>query len=475
MKNDTRGVVPLIGTILLFGLLVIGLSMFQSTIVPQQNAEVEFNHNERVQGDMVEFRDTVVNIGSNPYDESTDASATLGTHYPFRVLTINPAPAAGTVSSESLSENIIITKEDGSELLNESTNTIQYEPQYREYQSAPTTTIEHTLIYNSFSDTNQNITRSGEHIFQNDRVVIPLLAGEFSETDVERVSVTLEAENPVAEDVSENVTITLPTAVPELWIEEVDRRGDKFQVVGEPTDYIGESYVKIEANISTYEVQNVNIGEVEFETPEGPIRFVPGEEPTNVNHTEVHNKDDFSDEVLEVPPGNNFGPEEGNNEDINYLFESYDIGGNISNDGDLTLTSTRGEIRVGDTGSVINGFNLKFNATGPDGSINVDGATIETTDSPGGGGPPGGGGAGSNSIEFIATGDISAVSTQMETSGDITIKSKEGSIDLTNSTITSTGSNRDVTISAKKDIIITDSDISGGNVEINSEDGEVID
>lgn len=476
MKDDTRGVAPLIGVILLFGMLIIGLSMFQSSIVPQQNAEVEFNHNERVQGDMVEFRDTIVNVGSNPYDESTEASATLGTQYPFRVLTINPPPAFGTVSTESLEGNIIITNKSGTELANKSTNTIQYEPQYREYTSAPTTTIEHTLIYNSFSETNQNITRSGEHIFQNDRVVIPVLAGEFSETDVDRISVSLSAESPQIEGVSENVTIRLPTAVPEIWIEEVDQRGDKFQLVNEPSDYIGEDYVEIEANVSSYELQNVDVGEVEFEAPDGPIRFVPGGKPIAVNHTQVHDIEDFANEVLEIPSGTDFGPEEGNNQDINYLFESYNIGGNLSNDGDLTLTSTRGQIQVGDSGSVINGFNLKFNATGPDGSINVDGATIKTTNSPGGGGGPGGGGAGSNSIEFIATGDISAVNTQMETPGDITIESKEGSIDLTNATITSTGGNRDITITAKKDITITDSDISsGGDIEITSIDGEVVD
>jgi len=470
MKHDTRGVVPLIGVILLFGILVIGLSMFQATIVPQQNAEVEFNHNERVQGDMVEFRDTIVNIGSNPYDESTEASATLGTQYPFRVLTINPAPAPGTVSSQPPDDNIVITKTSGDELANKSTNNIQYEPQYREYTTAPTTTIEHTLIYNSFAEVDENITRSGEHIFQNDRVVIPLLKGEFSETDVERISVSLSSGNRIVEDVSENVTIRLPTAVPEIWIEQVNQRGDNFQLVGESSDYIGENYVKIEANITAYELQTVDVGDVEVD---GPIRFVPGEEPTVVTHSEINRIEDFANETLVIPEGDDFVPEEGSEEDdgennqgedVIYEFNEYQIDGNIQTSEQIELTATEGEINFGSEGSAISGRELEFVARGENGGINVDGANIETT-----GGSTGQGTVG---IRFDTTGSISAVDTTMESDGTIEILA-DGSIDLSGADIL-VDENNDVIIDAGGSIDITDANINitgNGDVTVNASEG----
>jgi len=470
MNDDTRGVAPLIGAILLFGMLVMGLTMFQSTIVPQQNAEVEFNHNERIQGDIVEFRDTIVNVGSHPRTDSTEASATLGTTYPFRAITINPPPVVGTVSSEPIDENVIIQDEDGEELANESTNTIQYNPQYREYTSAPTTKIEHTLIYNSFTESDENITRSGQHIFQNDRVVIPLLKGEFSETDVERISVTFSTNEVEEESDFEQLNITLPTAVPELWIEEVNQLGDDFQLVGEPSDYVGEDHVKIEANVSVYVLPEIDTGEIEVEVPDGPIRFVPGEEPTAVNHSEINRIDDFRNESLFIPKGEDFVPEEGSEEDdgennqgeeVIYEFRDYEIDGNIQTSEEIELTATEGEIEFGSEGSAISGRTLEFIARGDNGGINVDGANIETT-----GGDTGQGTVG---IGFDTTGDISAVDTTMESEGTIEILA-DGSIDLSGAEILVDGNN-DVIIEADESVDMTNANITitgNGEVEINS-------
>ena len=53
IRADERAVSEQVGMILLFGFLVVSMSMYQATIVPQENGAVEFRHGERVRADMV--------------------------------------------------------------------------------------------------------------------------------------------------------------------------------------------------------------------------------------------------------------------------------------------------------------------------------------------------------------------------------------------------------------------------------------
>ena len=42
--GDDRAVAPVLGVILLFGIAAIGLSVWQTTVIPSQNADTEFKH-----------------------------------------------------------------------------------------------------------------------------------------------------------------------------------------------------------------------------------------------------------------------------------------------------------------------------------------------------------------------------------------------------------------------------------------------
>ncbi|TKX42811.1 hypothetical protein EXE50_12435 [Halorubrum sp. ARQ200] len=42
--DDNRAVAPVIGVVILFGFLILALSLYQVEIVPQQNAETGFKH-----------------------------------------------------------------------------------------------------------------------------------------------------------------------------------------------------------------------------------------------------------------------------------------------------------------------------------------------------------------------------------------------------------------------------------------------
>jgi len=231
-EKDKRGVAAIVGFVFLFGILVIGLSIYQGAVVPQQNAEIEFNHNERVEGDIVTVRDTLHNVGSDDDLSSQNTPVTLGAQYPERWIAINPPAPTGTLSTTDTARTVEIEAEDGEQETFE-TRTLRYEPNYAAYDKAPNTVIEHTLVYNDFENTDLIVER--ETLFQDGEVTLPLIEGEFSKTDSGTVSVrTVASEKRPATDIFElsgddEVNITLPTDVPDLW-EDVDQERDDVSV-----------------------------------------------------------------------------------------------------------------------------------------------------------------------------------------------------------------------------------------------------
>jgi len=218
-KQDTRGVSSLIGFILLFGILIIGLSLYQSAIVPQQNAEIEFDHNERVQGDIITVRDGLNNVGANSELRSQNIPVTLGAQYPARWIAINPVAPTGTISTADAEKTVRFEAGGGEETFE--TRVVRYEPNYAEYVEPPNTVIEHTLIYNEFDQADLLVER--ETLFQSNGLTVPIIEGTLSKTSSGTVSVRTVADNkqPATEildvDDDEEVTITLSTGVPEMW------------------------------------------------------------------------------------------------------------------------------------------------------------------------------------------------------------------------------------------------------------------
>ena len=51
-RDDTREVSQVIGAVFIFGILVVAFSGYQAFVIPNQNAETEFNHYGDVKDDM---------------------------------------------------------------------------------------------------------------------------------------------------------------------------------------------------------------------------------------------------------------------------------------------------------------------------------------------------------------------------------------------------------------------------------------
>ncbi|MFC6788135.1 hypothetical protein ACFQFD_19860 [Halobaculum halobium] len=87
-----------IGAVILFGFLIVA-STYQATVVPDQNREVEFLHNQEVQTDMVELSASVAATGRT--GSAAPATVKLGTRYPSRTFFVNPPPASGRLDGSA--------------------------------------------------------------------------------------------------------------------------------------------------------------------------------------------------------------------------------------------------------------------------------------------------------------------------------------------------------------------------------------
>jgi hypothetical protein len=95
-----RAVSEVVGTVLLFGFLVIAFSVYQGIVIPEQNQTAEFEHNLAVQKSVQELRNAVRRTASLGAEESV--TLTLSASYPNRFLAVNPGGSVGVLQTESL-------------------------------------------------------------------------------------------------------------------------------------------------------------------------------------------------------------------------------------------------------------------------------------------------------------------------------------------------------------------------------------
>ncbi|SFG43960.1 PA14 domain-containing protein [Halopelagius inordinatus] len=222
-RDDERAVTVQIGAVLLLGFVVISMSMYQATVVPDQNEEIEFQHNQQVHDEFTSLRGALVESASGP--TTRPAELTLGTRYPSRTFFVNPGVASGSLRTRELGTftvSNVATREDETDdyvsgSLKFSTESLAYTPNYNRRQEAPTTVYENTVAYNRF-DSGYNGTLSGQSLV-NGRTLSPvLLTGNYSESGVGTASVDVRSVSPAvrtvpvtSNDSNRNVTLTVPT------------------------------------------------------------------------------------------------------------------------------------------------------------------------------------------------------------------------------------------------------------------------
>ncbi|WP_396611871.1 hypothetical protein ACH9L7_00875 [Haloferax sp. S1W] len=192
--DDRRGVAAQVGAVLLLGFIVISLSIYQATVVPQENRATEFEHSRAVQTDMQELRASILTTATTGAPSPTVVS--LGTRYKPRTVFVNPPPPTGTIRTSSLGNLTVrnAVADVGSTTGRDSPETddfwdgvtdhkyetaaLVYDPGYTRYEDAPTTVYENTVVVNQYDD--GNVSLVDQSVVDQKNIFLVVVDGELS-------------------------------------------------------------------------------------------------------------------------------------------------------------------------------------------------------------------------------------------------------------------------------------------------------
>ncbi|WP_318568998.1 Ig-like domain-containing protein [Salinigranum marinum] len=239
LRGDDRGQSIQIGAILLFGVLVISLSIFQTVVVPSENSGVEFNGYVEATDDLVTLRNGLLAAGTRGGLESETVQT--GVRYPSRMVLINPGPPAGSLETTA-SENVTIagveavsgeeanvrgfwnTTDRGAQ--NYSTRRVSFSPGYNEVEVPP---VEVSGMGAYRLTPNGPLSIAGQTFITGNRITLVTVDGDLGASGLS-TSVTASPASVATRSVTvtgngSDVTVTLPVpgngteAAAEQWID----------------------------------------------------------------------------------------------------------------------------------------------------------------------------------------------------------------------------------------------------------------
>ncbi|MFB6155210.1 MAG: Ig-like domain-containing protein [Haloferacaceae archaeon] len=233
-ESDDRGVTVQIGAVLLFGTLIVALSIYQVTAVPTQNEQVEFQHSERVQSQMQDVRGAILRSGATGVSQSE--RVTLGPTYPGRTFFVNPPPPSGslaTVGTQNPDVRVTIENANATRAGDPETGDywngdprqyetggLTYRPDYNLYDTAPVTGYENTVVANFF-DSGAVLPGSDQTVVDGRHLQVVTLGGDISASTVGSRSVTVHPVSTASRSVAvrnddgQSIELRFATAIPE--------------------------------------------------------------------------------------------------------------------------------------------------------------------------------------------------------------------------------------------------------------------
>lgn len=224
-RDGTRAQSIQLGAILLFGILIIFAAGYQAFAVPGQNAGVEFDHSQQVQGELQETRGAIHITGAT--GSTRPATVTLGTTYPPRTLFVNPPPTSGTLETAGSNGVTIENAEaidaetrdfwDGTPATNYETQTLRYSPNYNQLEDPPTTVYQSGILFNRFDD--GTTLAVDESFIQGNQISLVFLDGEYQESGTAAKTIEpqplSERRNTIAvRNTTNPISVTVPMELP---------------------------------------------------------------------------------------------------------------------------------------------------------------------------------------------------------------------------------------------------------------------
>ena len=219
-RSDDRAVSPVVGAILLFGILILALGTIQTTAIPQLNAQAEFEHDERVATDFITLESTVERIVATGSGESVPVE--VGFRYPVRPPFINPPPVSGRLDTgEQGRVTIENASADGEarDVWNGddrsiTTRPIRYRANYHEYDSATPVAYEHGVAYRQVDGTVDPI--AGDGPIDGRRISLTAIQGNLSRSASGTIGLSLSpvsapGETVTVRDEGGPITMKIPT------------------------------------------------------------------------------------------------------------------------------------------------------------------------------------------------------------------------------------------------------------------------
>jgi hypothetical protein len=212
------------------------MTLYQVQVIPSQNNEIEFDHNQQVQDEMTSLRSTI--HSTEDTNRERVVLITLGTTYPERTLFVNPSPPIGTLRTVGTTDPAVYVSIENATSVNDdiddfwntdtyrvhnfSTGAVVYEPRYTRYDDAPKTVYENSVLYNRFDGA--NLTLTNQLLVEGNTISVVALNGTFEKTSQGTANVPVEALSASTRSIvvqsSDNdpLTLRVPTQLPnESW------------------------------------------------------------------------------------------------------------------------------------------------------------------------------------------------------------------------------------------------------------------
>ncbi|WP_178918090.1 hypothetical protein [Natronomonas gomsonensis] len=181
--GNNRAVSEVLGAILLFGIVVLALGSYQAFVVPQQNAEIESNHDAQVSNEFAEIQPAISNAAASGRTRTT--SVTLGTRYPVRAAALNPPTVSGQLSTGPSGD--VVVENDGSPVdacalddSREDNTVLRYKANYNELGGTGALVYENGITYRE-TDGNRPLVKNDQQLIDENTIrLFPLVSKEFS-------------------------------------------------------------------------------------------------------------------------------------------------------------------------------------------------------------------------------------------------------------------------------------------------------